>query len=61
MKADNFKILTQEPYYKDGKIEVEALRELVPAQLKDTLYSSGLDEEVRRKNAENKNSYCAIG
>ena len=54
VKADNFKMLTQEPYYKDGKIEVEALRELVPAQLKDTLYSSGLDEEVRRKNAENK-------
>lgn len=51
VKSPDFQKLASAPYFENDKINVEAVKTLVPDQLKDAIYSSELDVETRKQNA----------
>lgn len=51
VKSPDFQKLASAPYFENDKINVEAVKTLVPDQLKNAIYSSDLDVETRKQNA----------
>lgn len=51
VKSPDFQKLSSAPYFENDKINVEAVKTLVPDQLKNAIYSSDLDVETRKQNA----------
>lgn len=51
VKSPDFQKLASAPYFENDKINVEAVKTLVPDQLKNAIYSSELDVETRKQNA----------
>ena len=52
-RSPDYQKLANAPYFENNKINTEALKELVPEQLKNVVYSSELDVETRKRNAAN--------